>query len=45
MMAAPGGPAISMVTGIGVKNGPALANGPYGPGNACIFQGGAFGIA
>lgn len=43
MMAAPGGPAISMVTGIGVKNGPVFANGPYGPGNACIFQGGAFG--
>jgi len=43
MMAAPDGPAVSMVTGIGVKNGPVLANGPYGPGNACIFQGGAFG--
>lgn len=43
MAAAPGGPAISMVTGIGVKNGPVLANGPYGPGNACVFQGGAFG--
>jgi len=43
MMAAPGGPALSMVTGIGVKNGPVLANGPYGPGNACVFQGGSFG--
>jgi len=43
MMAAPGGPAISMVTGIGAKNGPVFADGPYGPGNACIFQGGAFG--
>jgi hypothetical protein len=43
MAAAPGGPAISSVTGIGLKNGPAFANGPYGPGNACIFQGAAFG--
>ena len=43
MMAAPDGPAVSMVTGIGVKNGAVAANGPYGPGNACIFQGGAFG--
>ncbi len=43
MMAAPDGTAISMVTGIGVKNGPVFANGPYGPGNACVFQGGAFG--
>jgi hypothetical protein len=43
MIAAPGGPAISLVTGIGVKNGPVFANGPYGPGNACIFQGAAFG--
>jgi hypothetical protein len=43
MVIAPGGPAISFVTGIAVKNGPAFANGPYGPGNACIFQGAAFG--
>jgi hypothetical protein len=43
LVAAPDGPVISMVTGIGVKNGPVLANGPYGPGNACMFQGGAFG--
>jgi hypothetical protein len=43
MVAIPGGPAVSFVTGIGVKNGPVLANGPYGPGNACLFQGGAFG--
>lgn len=43
MMAAPGGPTISMVTGIAVKNGPVFANGPYGAGNACIFQGAAFG--
>ena len=43
MMAAPNGPAVSMVTGIGVKNGAVLADGPDGPGDACIFQGGAFG--
>jgi hypothetical protein len=43
MAAAPGGPRISILTGVGVKNGPAFANGPYGPGNSCIFQGGAFG--
>jgi hypothetical protein len=43
MAAAPGGPAVSFITGVGVKNGPAFANGPYGPGNACIFQGGAIG--
>jgi hypothetical protein len=43
MAAVPGGPVISFVTGIGVKNGPAFANGPYGPGNACFFQGAAFG--
>ena len=43
MMAAPGGPTISMVTGIAIKNGPVFADGPYGPGNACIFQGAAFG--
>jgi len=40
MMAAPGGPIISMVTGIAVKNRPVFAD---GPGNACIFQGAAFG--
>lgn len=43
MAAVPTGLAISFLTGIGVKNGPVLANGPYGPGNACIFQGAAFG--
>jgi hypothetical protein len=43
MMAAPNGPTISVLTGIGIRNGPAFANGPYGPGNACIFQGAAFG--
>lgn len=43
MAAAPGGPVISFITGIGVKNGAVFANGPYGPGNACIFQGAAFG--
>ncbi len=43
MVAAPNGPAVSVISGIGVKNGAVAANGPYGPGNACIFQGGAFG--
>jgi hypothetical protein len=43
MMAAPGGPFVSMVTGIALKNGPVFADGPYGPGNVCLFQGGAFG--
>ncbi|MBK5110920.1 MAG: hypothetical protein JJE10_06060 [Thermoleophilia bacterium] len=40
---APDGTALQMVTGIGVQNGASAANGPYGPGNACIFQGAAMG--
>ena len=43
MAGAPDSTALQMVTGIGVKNGPSAANGPYGPGNACVFQGAAFG--
>jgi hypothetical protein len=43
MVAAPGGPAISILTGVALKNGPAFANGPYGPGNSCFVQGGVFG--
>jgi len=37
------GPALTLLTGIGVKNGAVAADGPYGPGNACIFQGSAAG--
>ncbi len=43
MVAAPDGTALMMVTGIGVKYSPSAANGPYGPGNACVFQGAALG--
>lgn len=43
LAAATDGPALTALTGIGVKNGAVAANGPYGPGNACIFQGSAAG--
>jgi len=35
--------ALNILTGIGVKNGVVAADGPYGPGNACVFQGAAMG--
>jgi hypothetical protein len=38
MVAAPNGTAIMAYTAIGVKNGALAADGPYGPGNACVFQ-------
>lgn len=38
MAAAPDGTAIMAYTAIGVKNGALAGDGPYGPGNACIFQ-------
>ena len=41
--AAPDGTRLSLVTGIGVKNGATAGDGPYGQGNGCIFQGAAFG--
>lgn len=36
--AAPDGTAITVLAGTGVKNGAVAADGPYGPGNACVFQ-------
>jgi len=43
LAAATDGTAVNVLTGIGVKNGAVAADGPYGPGNACIFQGSAMG--
>jgi len=43
LIGAPDSTALQNLTGIGVKNGPSAANGPYGPGNACVFQGASFG--
>ena len=43
MVGAADGTAIALTTGIGVKNGSVFADGPYGTGNACIFQGTVFG--
>jgi hypothetical protein len=37
------GTALHLLTGIGAKNGAVFADGPYGPGNACIFHGAAMG--
>ena len=39
MAAAPNRTAIMAYTAIGVKNGAVAGDGPFGPGNACIFQG------
>lgn len=38
-LAAPGHIGMQVLTSVGVKNGAVFANGPYGPGNACIFRG------
>jgi hypothetical protein len=43
LVGAPDLTALNVLTGIGVKNGVVAADGPYGPGNACVFQGAAFG--
>lgn len=42
-LAAPGGIGLQVLTSIGVKSGAVFANGPYGPGNACVFRGVAMG--
>jgi hypothetical protein len=39
MAAAPNRTAIMAFTAIGLKNGAVAGDGPFGPGNACIFQG------
>ncbi len=39
----PDGTSLHILTGIGVKNGAVFNDGPYGPGNACIFEGAVFG--
>jgi hypothetical protein len=43
LIGAPNGTALHVLTGIGVKNGAVFNDGPYGPGNACIFHGAAMG--
>ena len=43
LLGAPDGTALNILTGVGVKNGAVAGDGPYGPGNACIFQGVATG--
>ncbi len=39
LAAAPDGTGLSILTGIGAKNGAVAVDGPYGAGNACIFHG------
>jgi hypothetical protein len=39
LAAGPKGPALNILSGVGIKNGPVAANSRYGPGPACIFQG------
>jgi hypothetical protein len=39
LAAAPDGTGLNILTGIGAKNGAVAVDGPYGAGNACIFQG------
>lgn len=42
-LAGPGGIGLQVLTTVGTKNGAVFANGPYGPGNACVFRGVAMG--
>ena len=36
---APDGTALNILTGIGVRHGTLAGNGPYLPGDSCLFQG------
>ena len=42
-LGAPDLTALNLVTAIGAKNGTTAGDGPYGPGNACVFSAAAFG--